>query len=652
MKFAFFKQSNARIELVDSTKDGIQWWDWLIFIILAVFCYIFFAHQDIIATAEHAYCYTNGNVLDFYSACNRLNDQYSANYFPSTFMLFSIWDIPIALSDAAPVLWKSSTIVQIYWYKLLPIIFYFASGYVIYSLSHDCFGFSKKKARLTAYLFLTAPLAFFSQFIFAQYDIFAVFFMMLGCYFYFNPRESKKDYYLFILFFGIATTFKYFAITVFVVLLLLRYKKIKNIFISLLLVALPILAEYLFYKAFDGEAFTRAVGGFQATDFATYSGITVGYTTIKLMPWVVVALACAAYIMKPNNRNDLICKSMFLCCGIGFALFGLMNWYPQWLLFAVPFWVISTVINRRYKLFLVADLILFVVFLLLTVNVFNGAVDQTLFSGGLLRTDLQYAVQVSNLTMSDIFQYKDTNMLFTFLSAMLFICFWFKQPKYCFEDISQELDAEADSIAKAGTMPVVRVRLTAAVLLFVIPAFCCLPSYLEQPKQLWSPSRQNGDIYANCSGIQEISNIEQIVTIEGSEISQINILTNIYAVENEKTQLTITVIDDETGEKVGAETLAFSDITNDGESIFKFKKPISTKPGANYRVRLNTSVPTYMDPEPRAIISVKYLRDATPFQANSLLKDYSNQSLYIDGALIEDAALGMKILGEAKKSSY
>ena len=81
--------------------------------------------------------------------------------------------------------------------------------------------------------------------------------MLLAMNHYFKKVMSKKDVLLFTLYFGIAVTFKYFAIIIFVVLLLLRFKNVLKSLVAIAASVLPTAFEILFYVVFDRKAFLK-----------------------------------------------------------------------------------------------------------------------------------------------------------------------------------------------------------------------------------------------------------------------------------------------------------------------------------------------------------------------------------------------------------
>ncbi|MGN1123861.1 MAG: ArnT family glycosyltransferase [Eubacterium sp.] len=552
------KKAFGKIDKIPEKGVGVI--EWVIFALFAVFSYIFFCHQDILITAGHSIEYLNGHITDFYSACYKVDGTYSSNYLPSTFIIFAIWNIPIKLLGLAPEWMGDWTLTLTMWNKLLPTIVFFASGVLLYRLCTDRFAFGKSKAMLTVFLTFTCPMAFFSQFFFCQYDIFTVLFMLLGMYYYFKEKPKARDYILFALFFGIATTFKYFALVIFVVMLLL---KIKDIFKDILLIAIsvfPAFAEIAFYMITDRRAFVKSVFNFKALDYAGGFTVDLGEVSINLMYVALLVIIAFAYFTKPKDFDSLVGYSMFYSCGVCFAFFGMMLWHPQWVLFMVPFWILSTVINKNHNVLLWIDALCGLVLIVYIVNQFQVTVDQGLLRYGVLYNLLRYK-QVATFRMCDFFIFKDADTLFSVLSAIFLIGFIFKHPKFNFERINEEI--------KEGRF-IVNVRFVAFCCAFIIAAFACLPNFMDRPDNLF---RRDGG-----------SDLK-IVTIDdkayASEFAQLDKMTvrRVYVVcdkaedteKDEKAKIFVDIIDTETGETVAHGQGKVKDIKDESHNFTKLK---------------------------------------------------------------------------------
>ncbi|MDC0191861.1 glycosyltransferase family 39 protein [Alphaproteobacteria bacterium] len=136
--------------------------------------------------------------------------------------------------------------------KLIPIIFYIISGYVVYLLSLELFN-NKNQAALTAASFYLMPAVSFSSFILST-DVFLIFFWSLSLLFFLKSITNplKINFFILGIFVGISFLTKYAAVYFLISTLVLIFldKKTRTVFIykltnllifigSLLLVLLP-----------------------------------------------------------------------------------------------------------------------------------------------------------------------------------------------------------------------------------------------------------------------------------------------------------------------------------------------------------------------------------------------------------------------------
>lgn len=612
----------------------IYYVDWIFFAVLAFLCYLLFSQVDIRITAEHSFVLLQGNIRDFYSACYEWNGAYAANYMPSTYIIFALWNLPLKIIGKVPEVWGSSMHL-IFWYKLLPICIYMISGYIFGDICKNELGFSTRKTRISVYIFYTTPVAFFSQFIFCQYDIFTVFCMLLGLKYYF--RNSKKyDRYLFVLFFSIAATFKYYAILIFLILLLLRVKKVLKLLYSCFLLAIPYLTEYLFFMISDNEAFKNAVLGFNAVDFIKNCEIVTGTNTIRLLPLAVLILFACTYFTNPKTKQDEVKYALYFCSGVCAALFSLMTWYPQWILFAVPFFILSTIINKYYDVFLWLDIIFIGVLYVYSVNQYAGNVDENMLRNGILAPILKYREIGNSMTMRDILAFSDINLLYTIMVAILVVYFIFKHPKYCDKDLTIEFNYKNTMTQTFSINSLLRFRLFATTLLFIIPALICLPSMMKQYEVLWS--RQ--DTYALSEEYIDVIDIVQHITVPDSTVSEIRIKANKEENEYNNCYISLNIVEESTQKIIGKSRLRDSDIVQDGEIVFKFDD-LNLSEG-QYALQFETNYP---------VLAVQMSVIETPtndYQLNAIQQNYNEDNLFINEEGKTGYYLNMDILGNSK----
>jgi uncharacterized membrane protein len=472
------KMENVKKNNSQQTGVQLRIWDWLVFIVLGTACFLLFEQEDLAITANNSLLILNGHFLDFYSSAKQLTGGANANYLPSTFWIFAIWEIPLALFGHTPTAHYSFTVVEMVWLKLLPTAVYICCGFLIKRIAQENLGFSVAKATLAMYLFLTAPLAFFSQLIFGQYDIFTVALMLLGLRQYLKQDESRKHFYLFVLFFALAATMKYYVLAVFFILLVLKEKRFFALLCCALLVLVPAAAEAGLYYLVDGAAFRESVLGFGAIDYAAKSEIAVSDVSIKLLPLALILLFCWAYFVRPKDRREFVCYSFYLCCGVFCILFALMRWHPQWLIIATPFWVISILLLKRPNLSLCLDTLFMLPFYIYSVRVFPNNVDQDMLTGMALMPLFGGRTVNGSLTMADIYNIPQLSTLFTLMVACLILWFVLKHPRFCLDDITEEPPNKEQEFTPFKTITAIRVRLAVGVLAFALPALLCLPSML------------------------------------------------------------------------------------------------------------------------------------------------------------------------------
>ena len=521
-----------RLKKIDEISPrGISVLQWVMFAVVAAFCFLFFCHQDVLITAGHAGEYLKGHITDFYSACVDTDGLYGANYLPTTFIVFAIWNIPMKLFGLLPQYMGDWSVVFAFWNKLLPTICYFVSGYLMYHITVCRLGFDKKKGIITAFLFYTTPMSFFSQFLFCQYDIFTVLFMLLAMNHYFKKVMSKKDVLLFTLYFGIAVTFKYFAIIIFVVLLLLRFKNVLKSLVAIAASVLPTAFEILFYVVFDRKAFLKNVFGFTALDYASGFMIKIGEVSINGLYVGLLAIIAFAYFTKAKDFKMLVSYSMFYSCGVCFVLFGLMYWHPQWLMFMVPFWVLSIVINKHYDVFMWIDALLGLAMIVYIANQFEFTVnEQNFMRYGILMNMLKYK-QAPTLTLSDIFVYKDANTMFSIIVAIFLIGFIFKHPKFNFEKLNAQL--------KKGRA-VINIRFLAFSLVFICASLLSLQNFADRPDMLW---KLRGGEDQQIVEVCENKTISQFTKLEKMTVDKVYIVCDsALKDENEEDNNTVAMI--------------------------------------------------------------------------------------------------------------
>lgn len=533
-------------------------YDLFLYCALILVCFLLFTHDDIIITGNHSRILLNGNISDFYSACKNFTGGYSANYMPSTFFLFALWNLPVRLFAGPLVSADSISIFLIYWYKLLPCIFFFLTVLQLRKLCVSL-GFSKEKAFFVCSAFLTAPFALYSQFMFCQYDILTVFFMVVGLRYYFEDCHHTRNHWLFCIFFGIAITFKYQALLFFLVLLFFKEKKIGKLLASILTAVIPIALETSVYMILDRDSFSKSVLHFSALDKVA-TGIS-GNVFTSINPFIVFMclLLAISFFLEYHSHEDFICNAFFLCCGVCFGLYGLIEWHPQWLLLGVIFWTVSACMNKYCDILLFLDSVEIMIFYMFICKMFPDNVDQKLLINGIFHRILKYKDRNNIMMMQDIYHSNnmDTSFLFSVLFAIFLVQFIFAHSHFRQKEIFTEV----------GSKWVLRIRLLVGIFGFMIPSLMCLPGMLERPDVLYETKAYESVDYVLDFNQRPVT---QSISLNNCTIEEIQIFTATFNTAVPGTELRLDVVDSNTGLVISSTTISGDEIYNNGYSSFHF----------------------------------------------------------------------------------
>ena len=354
---------------------------WIIYSMLLFACFLLFKQSDLTHTYTSSYAYLNGHFADFYD----YNKVYLGgnDYLPLLYAIFAIWFIPLKALDLLPISigssWQATSAVEIVWAKLLLTIFFVACLMQLRRLTH-ALGVKKVQGDEVAALFATSPFVIFAVFIFSQYDIISVYFVLLGLVAYFQRRFLK-----FVFWFSLAISLKYFAIIIFVPLLLMIEKRIKYLVIYFLAALVPTLVQIALYwhsDIFLGEIFTLAGGK---------AGDALGRGAAVLMAGLYALLCIYAFFKKMDFEHQKLFWHLLAIFSSLFAydlMFSIVRWHPHWLVIIAPFICLTYLYVGHKRTLIVIELLAYLGFMVICVNTWEGNADiamayQGIF-GGLL----------------------------------------------------------------------------------------------------------------------------------------------------------------------------------------------------------------------------------------------------------------------------
>ncbi|WP_342146801.1 glycosyltransferase 87 family protein [Rickettsiella endosymbiont of Aleochara curtula] len=560
--------------------------------ILFLFCYFAFFQGDIIATGWNSLNYLYGNPLDFYQNCRKIVGQGifdAASYPPSIFLIFAVWLLPFKLLGfiTSPHYFP---IYLVYWLKALTSLVYAVTGLVFYRVT-QIYQTNQKWGIYSTWIWLTSPLAFFSQFIFSQYDIFYVFLTLLGFLFFLE----KKIYWASFVF-GLAITFKYFPFFVFIPLLLFFEKKIIKIILCGLIFSIPTLIIQGLY--IHSPAYVAGVLEFSPLARVFSAGLTYNGQKIYYIFSVFLMLSGITYYLDLSENYKKIAAFIFLSSSIFPFLF--ITWHPQWLIFITPAMALTTVLSQKNKIskLLFFDLCGMLFFIAYTVLSFQDNVDLNMLQTKLFHIPFQHNQNMSVLFR--VFKNFSANVYLSLFWGYLILQLILK---YQFVLINSSIKSGSCLYTK------IRQRYYIGIFIFIMPAsIMFIINSLNSDRYIASIYREKtfGELTANRI-------FEQSFKAKGSELKQIDLFLATFSRKNNKDiQLEILTRDHKSLYTIKRKASHLQD--NSWEA---FKLPnIKTKKNNIYYIRLTS--PT------------SYLGNAISWWASEQ-PHYKNGSAIVDG---------------------
>ena len=548
------------------TGDELCRLDWILSFLILAALFVTCVHSDVKLTGNRSFLMYK-HFADFYEASYRQSGGYWANYLPSTFIAYAIWNLPLYLTGHAPEAILTNSFVNMMWYKFLPVILYFVTAQLMYRIGMKL-GFGEKKSLLCKFAFLVFPMGVFSQFIFSQYDIFTVFFMVLGLYLYLEGKMWQ-----FALAFGMAATFKYHAVLYFLVLILLREKKIRNLLRYAVIMAVPLMVEIL--PNLGSEAFRRNVFGFGALDYVKKPFALGFFSGINLLAAVAAFVLVWAYQKKVEEEETLASWAIFFCVAVSFAIFGFSTWNPQWILLMAPFLVLNIFMNQNGNLLLMITNIFMVA---MYIFCSQSMVDERVLNGGILKyllKDRTFAVR-----MWDLYRFHDQELLCTAMWIVLLLYVVFGHPRY---------HKNKGSVISKGLVWQIRTAFVIGVAAFVVPMSVCAAGVFQGKVVFMDNSRQNMEmdnivmLNSDCPIVQEFK-------ADGKELSNIKIRTYVESGAG-LYNMKVTIREKESGEVIYESEGDTYNLTENTGLYLYLRHSVEVGPGKIYQLEITSDAP-------------------------------------------------------------
>ena len=125
------KESWKSMKLWDA--EELNKLDWVISAVILMFLFFTCAYGDLMLTGNRSFLMYE-HFMDFYKTSYEQSHGYYANYLPSTFLAYAIWNLPLYLTGHAPQAMLTNSFINNMWYKLLPVLLYYATSHLIYQI--------------------------------------------------------------------------------------------------------------------------------------------------------------------------------------------------------------------------------------------------------------------------------------------------------------------------------------------------------------------------------------------------------------------------------------------------------------------------------------------------------------------------------------
>lgn len=345
-------------------KENVIPYRWEYLFGLIVFGIILFSHMyfDFFATYRHGlnfwHALAEGHPLSFYSYAKAIpgatpNREIYANasYDFTIYAVFAIWNFPAWIYEKISGNPAESALLCLMWGKLMLAVIAVISAAGVRRI-HEFITGDREEAGTALFVYLFSGILIVSAYYIGQYDIIGVTFAIYGVYYY-----LKKDYKKFYLFFAAAITCKYFALFLFVCLVLLYEKRILYIIRNIALGCWLVVAEKILFslgKSYEeihpqAEMAAQSGSGVVGTDLlSTRTSYLfslqyhMGVDSISVFVLAMGLLCAYCYLQKRKEDYSFYYKTVYVAFAANTFFVIFTSNPPYWVILLVP-WLILTI---------------------------------------------------------------------------------------------------------------------------------------------------------------------------------------------------------------------------------------------------------------------------------------------------------------------
>lgn len=335
--------------------------EWLVLMFILGFCFFTMFYTDIIVTYEEGLhlldCVVSGNLLDFYNySYHNSTFGLAPGYDLIFYIIFAVWGLPVWIFYklfyggeydifAVPVE---------LWFKALLIVFLIIGIYFIKKIG-ESIGLEPGYAKWMIFAYLSSMLMVLPVFEVSQVDIISIAFILGGFYYYLEGNMKK-----FILYFAFAIPMKFFALFIFIPLVLYHEKRILHVLkFGILGMTIFLVVKIPFINSISEEI--RIIQNLFNYDMLqrlmSYTAMDIDREfSIFIFAFALLCIYC--FYKKTEEKKEKKQFSIY----IGFAAFMLLfmllaECHPYWIVFLAPFLILQIFGNsERLKINLILEI--------------------------------------------------------------------------------------------------------------------------------------------------------------------------------------------------------------------------------------------------------------------------------------------------------
>ena len=286
------------------------------------------------------------NVLNYMdsSYTSELADQSSKMLFAYEYNAISIFIVAVLM---APLLFfyngdlaYGDGAVVVMYLTVVVCVMVFVSAWLIKYITKEC-AMGESYLRNVRLLFLSSAMLLYMSVAYGQIDIIYIAIILAAMPFYY-----RKKYYIFALIMSVVVAMKTLPLMIFIPLLLLAVKKVREIIINMAIVMVfPVLTKLLFERNYGHTAVANIID----EDYTYIDRITsfrIG-DSISIFVLLFALICIVAFFHKADvdNKKEMLFKSM-LAIFVTYSCFAsFVDWHQQWLIplvlsaaFLIPFY--------------------------------------------------------------------------------------------------------------------------------------------------------------------------------------------------------------------------------------------------------------------------------------------------------------------------